>query len=31
MEDLRGQRLKKLQELRALGINPFGGRFARTA
>jgi lysyl-tRNA synthetase class 2 len=31
MEDLRGQRLKKLEELIALGVNPFGGRFARNA
>ncbi len=29
MEDLRAQRLKKIEELRALGVNPFGGRFER--
>lgn len=31
MEDLRGQRLKKLEELRGLGVDPFGGRFDRNA
>jgi len=31
MEDLRAQRLKKLEELIALGVKPFGGRFERNA
>ena len=31
MEDLRAQRRKKIEELTALGLNPFGGRFRRSA
>lgn len=30
MEDLIARRLKKIQELTALGVNPFGGRFRRS-
>ncbi len=29
MEDLRAQRLKKIEELRSLGVDPFGGSFER--
>lgn len=30
MDELRDQRIKKVEELMARGINPFGGRFPRT-